>query len=382
MPDAPKTEKPLRITFVMPHVGLEGGTRVCAIYAERLAAKGHHVSVVSCGRRARPHPLKYRIKCRVLDFLRHGLRPAPARPTHFDALPHLHRRLDTAGPITADDVPDADVVVATWWETAYWVADYPASKGAKVHFIQHDERIMARDDNERRRTGEVWRLPDFERVVVAEWLGDLGRREFGADATLVGNAVDTTMFDAPPRGRGRPFTVSMMYSLAPFKAVEVATRAVEIARKSVPDLRVTAFGEREAAVELPLPAGTIYARHPSPAALRDLYAGSDAYLFASRCEGFGLPILEAMACRTPVVATRTGAAPELVGEGGGRLADVEDADALAAGIVELATSPEEAWRAASDVAYATARRHDWATAAGQFEAVLHKVARSHGTGSR
>ena len=375
MHEVSPTDKPLRITFVLPYISMEGGTRVCAIYTEKLIERGHSVSVVSCGRQHRP-PAWRRAKRWLGDVVKGRPRPRAAGPqrTHFDGLGTVHRRVDTLGPITAADLPDADVIIATWWETAYWVADLPPEKGAKVHLIQHDERIMMSDPAARARAGDAWRLPGFERVVVADWIGEVGRREYGTDATLVSNAVDTQFFDAAPRGRGEPFTVSLMYSLAHFKGVDVSLEAIRSARRTLPNLRVRAFGEAEPSNALPLPPGTQYALHPTQAAIREAYAGSDAYLFGSRCEGFGLPILEAMACRTPVVGTRTGAAPELIAEGGGRLADVDDADALAAGIVDLATSPEPAWRAASDAAYRTARRHDWAEAADGFEAVLRAAA--------
>jgi len=46
--------------------------------------------------------------------------------------------------------------------------------------------------------------------------------------------------------------------------------------------------------------------------LRDLYIASDAYLSTSKAEGLGIPILEAMACGIPIVATDTGAITELL----------------------------------------------------------------------
>ncbi len=50
------------------------------------------------------------------------------------------------------------------------------------------------------------------------------------------------------------------------------------------------------------------------AQLPSLYRGADALVFASLYEGFGLPVLEAMACGTPVVTANTSALPEVAGD--------------------------------------------------------------------
>ncbi len=69
--------------------------------------------------------------------------------------------------------------------------------------------------------------------------------------------------------------------------------------------------------------------------LAGLYGGARALVLPSRYEGFGLPCLEAMACGTPVVAARSGALPETVGDAG-LLVDPDDGDGFAAALLGLA----------------------------------------------
>lgn len=73
---------------------------------------------------------------------------------------------------------------------------------------------------------------------------------------------------------------------------------------------------------------------PDDAALACLYAGAAVFAYPSRYEGFGLPLLEAMACGAPVLAARAGSIPEVVGDAG-ILADPDAEAEMATGIARL-----------------------------------------------
>jgi glycosyltransferase involved in cell wall biosynthesis len=75
----------------------------------------------------------------------------------------------------------------------------------------------------------------------------------------------------------------------------------------------------------------------------DLLAGASVFAYPSRYEGFGLPPLEAMAAGTPVVTTRAGALPEVVGDAA-LLVAPGDADELAAAIARVLDDAGEAKR--------------------------------------
>ncbi|MDO8630548.1 MAG: glycosyltransferase family 1 protein [Phycisphaerales bacterium] len=104
------------------------------------------------------------------------------------------------------------------------------------------------------------------------------------------------------------------------------------------------------------PAAEVYRRIPGAAPIRFLgspndeelacqYASAGALLMLSRAEGFGLPVLEAMAHGCPVIAARAGALPEVIAEAG-ILVDPSDADAAAGAIRQVLTSSDLAQRLA------------------------------------
>ena len=118
-----------------------------------------------------------------------------------------------------------------------------------------------------------------------------------------------------------------------------------------------------------LPAGVSLLGYVAKAELPGLYAGAAGFLYPGIYEGFGLPIIEAMACGVPVLTSTTGAAPEIAG-GAAILADPFDIDSMQQGIERL-TQPEESarlrslgaerarsftWRAAADATIETYRR--------------------------
>lgn len=109
-----------------------------------------------------------------------------------------------------------------------------------------------------------------------------------------------------------------------------------------------------------LPDGVTLLGYVDKAELPRLYAGAAAFVYPGIYEGFGLPIVEAMACGAPVVTSSTGAAPEIAG-GAALIVDPFDVASLEAGL-ERATLPDEALRLRA-LGRERARAFRWETAA-------------------
>ncbi|OWY60920.1 hypothetical protein B7486_66585, partial [cyanobacterium TDX16] len=106
--------------------------------------------------------------------------------------------------------------------------------------------------------------------------------------------------------------------------------------------------------------------------LEALYAGAAAFCLPSRFEGFGMPILEAMAHATPVVTTAGGATGEVAGDAA-RLVPVGDVEALAAALDDLLGDPQAA-HALGERGRERARTFTWARCAEQTVAAYREVA--------
>jgi len=286
-----------RITFVLPGAARfpVGGFKVIYEYANRLSAKGHQVSVV--------HPASARIDATGTEIARSAViyvcrKLARSWQPHWFPMKPAVRSLYLPS-LSARHIPDADVVIATAWQTAEWVAGYPRSKGEKFYLIQQletwhglEERVIA-----------TWRLP-LRKLVIAQWLLDFARG-IGEVAELQPNGLDFERFfltkDLSDRN---PSSVMMLYHQATDKGSADGLQALSLVRKEIPDLRVTLFGTSEKPSNLD--PSFQYHRCPPQEVLRNLYNESAVFIAPSWTEGWALPPAEAMMCGAALAATDIG----------------------------------------------------------------------------
>jgi glycosyltransferase involved in cell wall biosynthesis len=120
----------------------------------------------------------------------------------------------------------------------------------------------------------------------------------------------------------------------------------------------------------PPPAGVSWIGYVEKTELPALYAGAAAFLYPGIYEGFGLPIIEAMACGTPVVTSTTGAAPEIAADAA-ILVDPFDVDSIIGGL-ERVLLPEEGDRLRA-LGHQRTRLFDWSSAASATVGVYRRL---------
>lgn len=166
----------MKITFVIPFLHLFGGIRRVCQYANSMQRRGHQVTVTY------PLvPMKFGAEWCDLDrlyqqaFSALGNLKKGNRISWFPLETPLQRAMYFPErckiPLWYGSIPDADIVVATAWPTAYLVHHLGKEKGKKFYFIQHYEVPQLWNEptlweRAKKAESDPYRLPSDRKSVV------------------------------------------------------------------------------------------------------------------------------------------------------------------------------------------------------------------------
>lgn len=103
-----------------------------------------------------------------------------------------------------------------------------------------------------------------------------------------------------------------------------------------------------------------------------LIAGAKVFVLPSFWEGFGLDVLNAMACGVPVVVSNVGSLPEVAGEAG-VLVDPGNIDSIAGGIKEVINAPQEKYNNMQEAGLRQAKKFSWEKTARETLKIITKL---------
>ncbi|HMQ68561.1 MAG TPA: glycosyltransferase family 4 protein [Ignavibacteria bacterium] len=287
----------MKINFILPFAGNKpiGGFKIVYEYANRLAQRGHFINLI--------HP-SYTYKESTFNNAKYLIRYYQRKidksynpGSWFKLDPRVNslwiRKIDN------ENIPDADIIIATAWRTAACSENLDQSKGKKFYFIQHYETWNGKTDE----VNKTWKMP-FKKIVIAEWLKNIAD-SMGENSFYVPNAFEFSEFgmDTKPEDR-KDKRVMMLYNELEFKGSIYGLTAFNKLKKLFPDLEVVLFGVPKRPDDLQ--DWIEYHQTPDRKLLRELYNGSSVFISPSLAEGFPLPPAEAMMCGSALACTDIG----------------------------------------------------------------------------
>lgn len=291
----------LDITFVLPNINISGGTKAVFEFSNYLIKFGHRVNIVypSIPMPGTGFALGPKKVFRRLRGLASNLFAGPD-VGWFD----LKARLVRAPFLYEKYIPDGDIIVATWWETAFFVDKYSRRKGKKYYLIQHHETWGGSADQ----VNKSYKL-GLKNIVNSSWLKNILANQLNATVeALILHSPDLDQFF--PERHKKPDTgirILIPYRSQAWKGFDIGLKAYELVRETHPEAQLVVFGFRRGDS---IPGYAEFHKKPVKGELRALYNSCDIFVFPSRLEGFGMPPMEAMACRLPVVTANVGAVPD------------------------------------------------------------------------
>jgi GT2 family glycosyltransferase/glycosyltransferase involved in cell wall biosynthesis len=303
--DAMARDRRLRIVYVTEDTGVGGGHRDVFEHLNRLAERGHDVSLYTLG----GPPDWFSLRVPVLSFADYN---------------DLSRAL-----------ADVDAIkVATWWMTAapVWRASIP--RGIPVYFVQDIETSYYPDHERARHAVLDSYRPEFRYMTISSWNRDR-LRELGLDAELIPPGIDLENFHPRADMTRREDMLLALGRSNPLKNLPLTVAAWESLQDPRPELCL--FGIEP---ELAQGRGTRYVKSPDDAEVNELLCQATVFVQTSTHEGFALPPLEAMASGAAVVCTDAHGNRDFCIDGVNCLMPEASPGAVSAALARLLADPE------------------------------------------
>jgi len=350
----------MKINFILNAMGISGGVKAVFMFAQQLCKHQHEVNVI--------YPqMPLRIGAKLLhpvQLVKEAGYLALNRWQPIEWYGWDVNVMQVQSLLHSKEIPDADITVATQWETAYYVKEYPKSKGEKFYLIQDLETWYGHV----KEVVKTYHLGLYN-IVHSDWLAYRLHCLNAPIKAVIPHAPDHNQFypDATTKDRNAPVRILMCYRKEKWKGIEEAVGAYNLVKGNT---HLVMFG-------LPnydaLPAGwpiDEYYENSKQEDLRRIYNSCDIFVFPSEREGWGMPPMEAMACGLPVISRPVGAVTEFIIPGISGLL-VTDKDSMAKAMDALIKDPLRRERIGL-AAYEAMKNYTWEKSSKMMEELFQR----------
>lgn len=286
----------MKVNFLLPHFGIRptGGFKIVYEYANYLAEQGYEINIVH-------GQFINNTKQRMITCTKECIKLFLKKKNWI----HINKniKLIYVPKLKEKYIPNADVTIATAWQTADILEKLGAKKGKKLYLIQHYE-VWNGDKEE---VDNTWKVKGIHKILISKWLMQIAKDMNipSNDITYIPNALDHNKFKVLNDIENREMVISMMYSEIDWKGGAEGIEALKIVKEKFPEVKVLLFGKMPRTNKIP--EWVEYHENPlQNVIVEEIYNKSSIFLCPSWFEGWGLPPMEAMACGAAVVTTDNG----------------------------------------------------------------------------
>lgn len=230
-----------------------------------------------------------------------------------------------------------DALVATWWETAYFVHLVKRKDIRSKYFLCQGYETWGGPED---LVNQAYEFKDLRLISVSRWIHDEIKKYHNRESSIVVNGMIYDSFIPKTKKWDSTIKIGYIYrGNCSFKGYQSFKTVNSILCNDKSFKFIVAGYEPPDDKELKC----LYVNTNSSKRMRKFYEIIDVLLYPSESEGFGLPIIESMACGTPVISTPVGIAPDIIiDETNSFMTSDFNPDSLLAKIKKFASlSPEE-----------------------------------------
>ncbi len=344
----------MKIAFLLPGGGRSGGIKSTVKAANGLLQRGHEVRLLV----NRKNPS---IRSQLRDLYMNRF-----YPDGNDWLDLYEGTSERFNNIERCTFQEGEIVLAAGWWAAGQLRRVKLPGIIKVHYIHG----VGFNDNDKMRAAWGENVP---KIAIASYLervieGICGQRI----RAVIPNGIDTEEY-YPSVPESQRNGIGTIFGSGYHKDPDTVLKVLETLNQQCPMTPQRVFGSCRRPKEIPR---KIYCRLPSLDQTREIYSRSLVWIMGSCSEGFGIPILEAMACGCAVVATDCGGPRDIIRDGeNGFLVEVGNVGQIVDRVKLLLKDGELRQRFVEE-SRETVSKFSWDGSVDKLEEVLGSLARN------